>query len=67
MGIVLWDTVAFAFNLFDSDIKPIQEDQHMLMVENNAMKDGSIDYDKFIQLIGGHRRRSHKHKKAHKR
>jgi hypothetical protein len=42
-----WDTVKYVYNLFDEDVKMIQDNDEARIAHNNALKDGSMDYEKF--------------------
>mmetsp|Transcript_6455 Transcript_6455/g.5545 ORF Transcript_6455/g.5545 Transcript_6455/m.5545 type:complete len:425 (+) Transcript_6455:847-2121(+) len=48
----IWDTIFYALNLFVEDVKLIEESEEEKIAHTNALKDGSIDYNKFTQMYG---------------
>jgi hypothetical protein len=45
-----WDTIKYVYNLFDKNVKLIQDNDDAKIAHNNALKDGSIDYEKFWEM-----------------
>lgn len=48
----VWDTIQYTINLFSTDIKLTQENDEARIAYTNALKDGSVDYQKFIEVYG---------------